>query len=443
MDTAAARTTCGNRTRVARYLRVGLALGLVAVACTGSSAATSPPPLLGANYTHLAYQGCNIEDTGIVAYAHVHEGKLALQLAAMHAAGLRSLRLLLWHMENQGSHRWGVVDSSSGTLSPLARQNLVAYLRGAREAGFERVTISFGPMWENDVVGFPDDHWAPRLFEDNWRIIASVRALAKRHGPPQTRFDLQNEIAPSSYTDPSRLARIEDYIARMYARYVRAFGHEDVSFSVISKDATQGAERLAHLIRALRSTGLPLPTWVDLHPSYTSTALDQLRQEEQILRANDWAPKIVLGEVGYETPAGADAIATFARESSLVVEEIDQWPLRSEPCSGRMPNPPFRADAYARAFTGSPPPSSLTAVVAAGGRTTLTTPYGRPLRALTAGSWRLQARDRSSRTGFNLRGPRISIATGSTFRGTRAWNLRLRPGTYRFSGGSFRVLASG
>jgi hypothetical protein len=298
-------------------------------------------------------------------------------------------------------------------------------------------------MWENDVVGFPDDHWAPRLFEDNWQIIARVRALAKRHGPPEMRFDLQNEIAPSSYTDPTRVARVEDYISRMYSRYVRAFGHEDVSFSVISKDATQGAQRLAHLVRALRSTGLPLPTWVDLHPSYTPAALDQLRQEERILQTNGWTPKIVLGEVGYETPAAADAIAAFARESSLVVEEIDQWPLRSEPCSGRMPNPPFRADAYARAFTGSPPPSNLAAVVTTSGKTTLTTPYGRPLRALTAGSWMLHLRDRSSRTGFSLRGPRTSIASGNAFRGARTWKLQLRPGVYRFPGGSFRVLASG
>ncbi len=424
-------------------MRVGLTVCVVAVVCTASSGATAPTPLLGANYTHLAYHGCNIEDTGIVAYADGHPGKLAMQLAAMHAAGLRSLRLLLWHMENRGSHRWGVVDSSTGRLSPLAQQNLVAYLRGAREAGFKRLTISFGPMWENDVVGWPDDHWSPRLFEDNWRVIASVRALAKRYGPPETRFDLQNEIAPSSYTNPSRVARVEDYIARMYARYVTAFGHGDVSFSVISKDATQGAQRLSHLIRALRSTGLPLPTWVDLHPSYTSTALAELRQEEQILKANGWTPKIVLGEVGYESEAAAKAIADFARESSLVIDEIDQWPLRSEPCTEQMPNPPFRADAYVRAFTGSPPPSSLAVVVTVAGKTTLATSYGRPLRALTAGSWRLQVSDRSSRTGFSLRGPRISIETGNSFRGTRTWNLQLRPGVYKFRGGSFRVLASG
>ena len=134
------------------------ACALVVVSGAGGARAVSPPPLIGANYTHYANASCSLEGTGIV--GHYNElgvrRRVQAQLAAMRAAGIESLRLLLWHMTDPAGAGWGVVSSRDGRLGELDRSNLIRYLRDVRRAGFERLTVSFGPMWTNSPFGQPD-----------------------------------------------------------------------------------------------------------------------------------------------------------------------------------------------------------------------------------------------------------------------------------------------
>src|SRR5207247_6126710 len=88
------------------------------------------------------------------------------QLAAMRAAGIVSLRLLLWHMHDASGQAWGVVSSAGGRIREPSRSNLIHYLSDARAAGFKRLTVVFGPMWTNDPIGFPDNIYDPSLFEE-------------------------------------------------------------------------------------------------------------------------------------------------------------------------------------------------------------------------------------------------------------------------------------
>jgi hypothetical protein len=400
-------------------------------------------PLLGADYTHVAFPRCDLNGYGIVQYGFAQ--RVRRQLAAMHAAGLRSLRLLLWHQHDPGQASWGVVPSASGRLEEPYRTNLVHYLDAVREVGFRRLIVSFGPMGTNDPVGYPQDYWDPAMLEENWAFVQNVRPLVKEHGPSETRIDLINEAPPASWMPPERVDRIESYLAQIYGRYLAAYGSEDVSFSVIAKGAFDAQDRLSHLIEALQRRSLPLPGWIDLHPSYSGSALDDLRSDERVLAGAGWHPEIVLAESVYEQPAAANAIARFVRSTDLPVTEIDQWPQRREPCSPGVPfsvSPPFRADAYFRAFTGKPAPSTLRGRVTQTG-TTLVTPYDRPVTALTAGGWRLVVQDASRTSGFRLRGPKIDLRTGVRFRGARSWRLRLGAGQYRYPGGSFVVLKAG
>jgi hypothetical protein len=95
--------------------RVAALLGLLVLASTAPAEATSPP-LIGVNYTHVAFPHCSLDDTGIVLTYNEPGVRMRVrrQLAAMRAAGIRTLRLLLWHVTDAGTMRWGVVSSGGG-----------------------------------------------------------------------------------------------------------------------------------------------------------------------------------------------------------------------------------------------------------------------------------------------------------------------------------------
>jgi plastocyanin len=101
----------------------------------------------------------------------------------------------------------------------------------------------------------------------------------------------------------------------------------------------------------------------------------------------------------------------------------------------------------------SPAPSSkrktkkLTGSVGPGFTISLRSSGGRSVKKMTAGTYRITVRDRSSSHNFHLRGPGINKATAVAFRGTVTWSVRLKKGMYRFvcdphrqtMRGSFRV----
>ena len=66
---------------------------------------------------------------------------------------------------------------------------------------------------------------------------------------------------------------------------------------------------------------------------------------------------------------------------------------------------------------------------------------------LSAGSYTIRISDRASSHNFHLTGPGVNKKTSVSATGTTTWNVRLRPGTYRYvcdphasmMKGSFRV----
>ena len=256
---------------------------LVLLAASGASRADVAPPLIGANYSHYSNESCSLDDTGVVA-AYDEAGvrrRVQAQLSAMRSAGIETLRLILWHMTQVGTHRWGVVASSGGKLSEPERSNLIRYLRDVRTAGFKQLTISFGPMWTNSPFGQPQYVYEPAKLEENWSFIRAVRALLNGHGPASIRVDLINEGAPSDYTPPEQQPGMRQYIAELYRRYVKAYGNEDVLVSAIAQG---DPSRLRQLVEILLGTGEALPRWFEVHPSYSGAeALRDLRAADATL----------------------------------------------------------------------------------------------------------------------------------------------------------------
>jgi hypothetical protein len=83
---------------------------------------------------------------------------------------------------------------------------------------------------------------------------------------------------------------------------------------------------------------------------------------------------------------------------------------------------------------GSPPPPpppaprlrTLIAVVTASGKVTVSR------TRVPAGRYRVSVSDRSRRDNFHLRGPGVDRRTGTAFRGSKTWTMRLAHGTYLY-----------
>ena len=89
------------------------------------------------------------------------------------------------------------------------------------------------------------------------------------------------------------------------------------------------------------------------------------------------------------------------------------------------------------AFTvGNPPPlpvpTRLVATVGPSHTITLTR-NGARVRALTSGAYVIVVRDRSKRHNFHLTGPGVNRKTVVGRTSTATWNVRLGPGTFRYT----------
>ena len=411
-------------------LRVTLVTALLIVPLAGGARGAEQRPLIGANYSHWGMSGCDFGGTGIL-YLYPASGVVRRQLAAIRAAGIETLRLLLWHMHDTTGHSWGIVSSAGGRIGGDERANLIRYLEGARATGFKRLTIAFAPEWTNSPLPADDHGYDPSLFDENWGFIRDVRGLAKQHGPPDTRFNLLNAGAPSD--DDVLRAQVVDYISRLYGRYVDAFGGEDVTVStVVNGEADR--TRLFNLVSALRKSARPLPRWFELHVfNDAGQALENLRLADATLASEGLAQPMTVGDIAYDDGLFAAALRTFATTSSRPLEEALQWPLRADsPCEQMSVQAPYRADEYITALTGSAPRSTLVAAPSGPVRWVLRSPYGHQVSGLLAGRYTLTVRDRSGVDNFHLTGPGVNRSTPVAGWTNAVWRLVLRKGVYRY-----------
>ena len=307
--------------------------------------------LVGTNYTHHSFDGCDWSGSGILASYHQTEvaDEVHRHLAAMREAGIVSLRLLLWHMRDTNTQRWGVVPSRGGRLAEPYRGNLVAYLADVRRAGFSRLTISFAPQWSNNPLRAV---WEPETFGENWGFVRDVRALAERFGPDDVRYDLMNEGAPSDYLEPAIRVRTTRYLQRLFSTYVDAFGAEDATISVIAPPGPwDDGNRLGNLVDLIEESGAPLPPWFELHLNDPPSGVTHgLRHSDSVLTARGLEQPLTIGEISYDDDAVAAAVQDHLDRSARPLGEVIEWYRRAgATCEV---SPPFRADAYLRLEPG-------------------------------------------------------------------------------------------
>ena len=400
-------------------IRGWMLIAVVILCLTVSSGigATDPPVILGAN--SIEYAGGdppNCFGPSILFDYGVRDirPRVRNQLAAMAAAGMKSLRVFLV-FDYDTSENPFFVPARSGRLEEPFRTNLANYLSDIRAAGFRRVTLAFDPRQSVDPAARYGSY-DPSTFEATWGLIRDTRPLLKQYGPSDTRVDLLNEGAETGRPE------LGSWVARMYPRYVDEFGAEDVT---VSMGFWTGAARL---VETLRSTGRPLPRWFDVHPRYTaSEALEDLRRVDADLDAAGLSQPLVVGEEKYNDAVVAQAVAQFMQTSGRAVEEVMEWPADTVGLGGqsRCINPPYRIDGYAKVLLGAAPSTTLTALVT-DRRTSFLTPQGTPVTALLSGSYTIVVTDRSKKRGFAFAGR----ATTRKFTGRATWRVTLTPGLY-------------
>jgi len=364
------------------------------------------------------------------------------ELAAMRAAGIDSIRILVWHLSEPADNDTNNLPSAGGRLPEPYRTNLIHFATDVREAGFTSLIVEYGPQWTNNPVGewgpngLVHDRWDPSKFEENWSFIQDTRSLFKTYGPAETWFDPESEMAPTNYIDSVLGPRLDNYISEMYRRYVAAYGKDDLLFTVIDKgSAIATTERLSHLTNALQATGLGMPLRIGVHPDQSSPAdLADLRIADEWMQAHGFDQPLVIGEMVAEGPnsaAAAQDIAEFARTAHRAVPEVYLWFWRSDYEPHQCVSPPFRANSYITTLTGSPPSSTLSAFIH-GTSLSFKTPSAQTVTALENGAYRVEVTDASTRASFYLDGPRLHKRSGRHFRGHIIWNIKIRAGTYHY-----------
>jgi hypothetical protein len=310
-------------------------------------------PLVGVYYTHYKFSACRWNDSGILARTPTRQDAMTLhsQLMRMRQVGVAAIELVIWHMTNPLSpvgEGWGVVPSRGGELRDPYRRNFVRYLSEIKRFGFKRLTIALSPQWTNDPSS---SNYDPHKIDENWEFISNVRSLAKRYGPPDTRFDLLNEGAPSNYLPRRIHEHVASYIASMYARYARRFGRSDVVISSIAPlSPNDHGDRLENLIDIFNSTRVGQPHSYDVHIAYAGRTLRSgnlayaLTASDRVLAANGLSQPLILGQVPYADARTARAIRNFLRTTTRPVDEVVEWfERRNSECNA---SPPYSPGAY-------------------------------------------------------------------------------------------------
>ncbi len=340
-------------------------------------------PFIGVNYTHYH---SSLDGNGILATYH-QAGVRDLvknQLAVMHDRGAETTRLLIWHGQDIGTNSWGVIpyQMSAGELAEPYRTNLIDYLSDVKGAGFVRLTVAFGPFGVNDPKenygatcnGFDAGASSPYL-EENWSFIRYVRGIAREHGPADVRFDLLNEGAPYDWLDgncaggKSVKAQVEAYDRAIYGRYATEFGTSDVTISVMASnlltcdvnDAGAVSFEIPILVGELNAlvdiVGDRPPGWFAVHSYFPSdktcqpivdqSVLAGLMTVDSVLEGRGIAQPLVVQETYYDDPKVAAAIGKFMETSTRPIDEVMEWPLRSDSDASNLDvEPPYSVTSY-------------------------------------------------------------------------------------------------
>lgn len=289
----------------------------------------------GSNYDFYDLTGgCDREPYGVIDRFDAARDTITAQLGQMHDAGQRRLRIGIFHQHGPDSGT--VMDSSTGDLSPVDRQQLTELLAAVKAAGFEEIEVAFLPIGADDPHSWSDlDESA---YQEDWGVISNLHPLIAAAGIPY-RIDLLNEGMPMSNQPVLR-----SYAQRLWADYTSAFGNADtVGFSM----TVWIADRATQLSAVY---GANPPDVFDLHlygDSWNGDEYSQFVDADRKMTELGYHQQWIIGETYFDDGAAADGIRRAIADTGRPVRYLTQWPLtRDQRCADVDQAPPVTYAAY-------------------------------------------------------------------------------------------------
>lgn len=319
-----------------KWLPVAAATLLLTVMTpTATGAPAGPLHAGGSNYDFYNLTGgCDREPYGVIDSFNAGRDTITAQLHQMYDAGQRRLRIGIFHQHAPDSGT--VMDSSSGDLSPVDRQQLTDLLAAVRAAGFQEIDVVFMPLGADDPHSWSSMNES--AYQEDWGVISRLHPLIAAAGIPY-RIDLLNEGMPMS-DQPALRA----YTQRLWADYTAAFGSADtVGFSM----TVWIADRVTQMSAVYGSNP---PSVFELHlygDSWNGDEYQQFVEADQKMTALGYHQPWIIGETYFDDGTAADGIRRAIADTGRTVQYLTQWPLtRAQKCADVDQAPPVPFDAY-------------------------------------------------------------------------------------------------
>jgi hypothetical protein len=321
----------------ARWRRIALLLGLVLPnGISVNAAATVAEARGGSNYAWSDMDGCSRSKFGVVAFYDKQKARVDKQLSQMYRNGQRRLAVDIFFMHGGASE---VADSTGGNLDQRYTDNLAAYLRAVKNAGFEEILIKFLPQGPNNV--FYQNHewpeWREDLYNEHFSVIKNLRPIVMA-SRLRYRLDLYSEAIPTRM-QPMFLR----FTQRLWADYTAEFGKSDtVGFAIIPN------------IRQDRFATIPavygnnVPEVLDLH-FYRDAYSIFINAHNRLVQIGYGNLPWIIGEAYYDDGGEADELVRAIRDTGQPVVYLLQWPLsraNENDCPGVDIAPPTQFDQY-------------------------------------------------------------------------------------------------
>jgi hypothetical protein len=322
-------------TRPRNWLPLVAAALLLPLCAPAASAAPGPLEVGGSNYDFYDLTGgCDREPYGVIDRFDAARDTITAQLNQMYAAGQRRLRIGIFHQHGPDSGT--VMDSSSGDLSPVDRQQLTEFLAAVKAAGFQEIEVAFLPIGDDDPHGW--SAMDESAYREDWGVISNLHPLIADAGIPY-RIDLLNEGMPMS--DESVL---RSYAQRLWSDYTAAFGRDDtVGFSM----TVWIADRATQLAAVYGSNP---PDVFDVHlygDDWNGDEYKQFVDADQQMTSLGYHQQWIVGETYFDDGAAADGIRRAIADTGRQVRYLTQWPLtRQRKCADVDQAPPVTFAAF-------------------------------------------------------------------------------------------------
>ena len=275
------------------------------------------------------------------------------QLAAMHASGFTTLRVLVFYYHTTDASSADSFVGTNGNLRVPDRAKLRDFVTDVAEAKFARLEVVPSFQAENWIYCRKHD-WGdcfePSRTDENWRFIRETARIAIGAARDMdVRLDLANEGAPDPTMNAKTLKRASAYLQAVAGRFQTEFGSAWTISTARSQASAAGetSNRLELLVQDLGAAGL-VPRYLELH-TYSADGNDVTESLDELNAiATRIGAKEILGELSYHASVQAGAIAGWLRRhASAPVVDLIQWP-EYDPylACAPMPQPPYSPGPY-------------------------------------------------------------------------------------------------